>query len=261
MSKYTPAYKKTRDLIDSSSDNPVKKLLTETVEEEAECIGAQILHLSLLAHYKRDRYVSVLDVGCGDGRTMYGVNLDILSEGILDYCGIDIDKNVLPEIRARTVKTDRKRKINYSFHEGDFFDYRMLPNEFDMVYSSFNTIGMMPLVPEYRRQEFVNKMAAHTKEGGRILNITWNRKRETIKFMKDYYPRVGLDIFKIVDTDLLSTTILTDQRTGLPTFRFDRVPPEQLIYLHEQAGIEYNGIIEIGPLWTGVLGTKVSEDG
>ena len=111
------------------------------------------------------------------------------------------------------------------------------------------------MIEEYKRPEFVQKMAECTKPEGKVINITWKMDEPTREFLDEYYARIKFGILVAHHSDTLSTYILTKPKTR-EEVRIDMVSIDQLIYLHERAGIKENEIIPVGPLWVAVEGQK-----
>jgi SAM-dependent methyltransferase len=143
----------------------------------------------------------ILDVGCGVGRPLIK-----LAESYPGKLFVGIDNN--PEILS-IAKSSSRHLDNILFREADALKLPFDQNMFDMVYSSYNTIGSIDTQRVLLEQHRV------TKTGGSILNATWSTNNRTTEFLKKYYPSIGI---KIIDMDNTGTN--TDK--GI----FARINPE-----------------------------------
>ena len=234
-------------------DDNIAKLLRETFDAEADYLASLIRDNPHTTKDTKNNATTVLDVGCGNGRTIRNVCKCLERAPIkLEYIGLDKDTDLLPAEMTQVTHKDPTH-IAILYIHGNFFEtsHRFLRN-YNHTYTSYNTIGM---VEEYKRPEFVQKMADCTKTEGKIVNITWKMDEPTREFLDEYYRRIHFSVLIPHHSDTLSTYILAKPETG-EEVRIDMVSTDQLIYLHERAGIKENKIIPVEPLWVAVEGTK-----
>jgi|GEM_PF-1159378 len=134
----------------------------------------------------------VLDVGCGNGRTM-----KFLAPLVKEIVGLDYDPKMIEAARQNLLGLG-----NAGLKQEDFFKID-LGQKFDLVYASYNLLGSAELAQE-RRNELLQKMVSDTKIGGHTVFSVWSDKG--IDFAKKYYPYIGIKFLEIRDND-----VVTDQ--------------------------------------------------
>jgi SAM-dependent methyltransferase len=244
---YTDQLKAAISLVENPENiDDVAVLLRETFDAEANYLASLILE-------ELCGTALVLDVGCGDGRTMRAVcdRLTVHDRVFLKYQGIDKDERILPVERHQEMARP-STLITIQYHSGDIFDASAELGFNALVYTSYNTIGM---VEEYRRQVFVERLADCVFRRGKAVNIIWNQDELTTEFLREYYPRIGFRVLLSHHSPLLSTTVLSKGGEE-EQLRIDRPSVEQIIALHEHAGIKGNKAVPLGKLWVAVEGTR-----
>ncbi len=201
-------------------ENPLKPL-AETFLAEQACL------LKLTS--KKD---TVLDAGCGAGRLAR-----FLSPHVRQMVCIDNNKEMLLYNMQRY-----GGMLNITCTFGGPLRTGFPPATFDLTFSTYNWIGS---IEKKDRQQLVNEMVRITKEGGKVLNITWKRDEKTTDLLKQYYPSIGIDIHSI-----------SEERTITSKGVFERLSYEEVKEYYEKAGLKDIQVIEVGPMWVGVIGTK-----
>jgi SAM-dependent methyltransferase len=133
---------------------------------------------------------SVLDVGCGNGRTM-----KFLAPFVQKVVGIDYDAKMIEAAKQNLVGVG-----NVELMQEDYFkiNYSKI---FDLVYASYNLLGSSEIMPDQRR-ELLQKMISETKIGGHTVVSVWSD--EGIEFAKKYYPYIGIKVLKIEGNDVMT---------------------------------------------------------
>ena len=174
----------------------------------------------------------ILDVGCGAGRPT-----NDLAKFVNKIIGVDNHKEILNIAKKRS-----KGIKNLEFKKGNALYLNFPKNTFNFSYSTYNTIGG---IEKSKRNKMIKEMVRVTKEGGKILNITWKNNKFTTKFLKKYYPNIGVKIIKI---DRFKTT--TSKRT------FHKLSRKELLKYYEKNKLKRIKFVDINPLWLGAIGTK-----
>lgn len=175
---------------------------------------------------------TVLDVGCGSGR---------MSRAMAPY----VEKVVGVENSPRMLDVARKRCAlvqNLELKDMDALKMEFADHTFDLVFDTYNLIGSLDR-PE--RDPLVNEMARVTKKGGKMVNITWKDDAATTRFLKKYYPSIGIEIQHI-----------NALRTVTSKGTFERLSKMELEVYYEKAGVFQFAFEEIGPVWLAIVGTK-----
>ena len=151
---------------------------------------------------------SVLDVGCGNGRTM-----KFLAPYVRQVIGVDYDFHMID-----AAKQNLSSMGNIELRQEDYLknNYGKI---FDLVYASYNLLGSAEVKPE-QRKELLQKMISETKTGGHTVASVWSDKG--IEFAKKYYPYIGIKFLSIEGNN-----VMTDQ--GI----FKRFSQQELIDLAE----------------------------
>lgn len=174
----------------------------------------------------------VLDVGCGAGRPAKS-----LVPFVRRIVAIDNDQKML-DLAVEKCKGVR----NIEIKNGDALSMDFLDNTFDLAYASYNLIGSLQ---KDERQKLFNEMNRVVKVGGKIINFTWKNNEATTKFLKNYYPSIGIDIIKIDD----GKTITSKQE-------FDRLSKKELLKYYENVKLTSIKFFDIGSVWVAMVGVK-----
>ena len=187
--------------------------------------------LDFLKQHVKDTFV-VLDVRCGIGRPSI-----VLAPFVRKMVGIDNNKWVFDVAIVNSISVKNIEFLRMNILNMDF------PNErFDLTYSTYNIIGS---IEKSERQTLINEMARVTKNGGKIINITWKNDKETTEFLRKYYPSIDIGIIHLDDTKTITTK-----------GTFDRLSKEELLEYYKNANLKQIEFIEIGPLWLAIIGVK-----
>lgn len=195
----------------------------------------------------------VLDVGCGNGRTL-GELAPRITSGKEDYTmavhlyGIDANPELIRLADQRSIMLDWAGGFEMYF-EQDARNMGFKNDEFDFAFSSYNTLGEIGAFEPNARQEVINEMARVVKPGGLITNITWKQDRFTTDFLQRYYPAIGFDIVDLRQ----GMSVVKDPESG-DVYRFARIHPRGLEGSYERAGLIDFETEEVGPLWVAVSG-------
>ena len=136
----------------------------------------------------------VLDVGCGNGRT-----IKFLAPFVKKIVGVDYDEKMIESARQNLANIQ-----NIELLHRDFFDTNF-DIKFDLVFASYNLLGSAEVAQDQRRG-LLQKMAADTKSGGHTVASVWSDIG--IDFANKYYPYIGIKVLNIEGDD-----VVTDQGT------------------------------------------------
>lgn len=211
----------------------IMKAVNEPLPELANTFSKEIAYLNELISYK-GFHEKVLDMGCGFGRP-----LDAIApcHPTTQFIGIDLDERMLIEARNRTGHIS-----NVSILYNDALNTAFKDNYFDFVYSTYNLIGSLN---EEQREELIREKARLTMPTGLIATITWNQKKSTTDFLREYYPHNNLPIKSIDNT-----------KTVFKHGTFERISPIIICNEYRKNSISPLCVEGIGDLWTAVVGLK-----
>ncbi len=130
----------------------------------------------------------ILDVGCGNGRTM-----KFLAPYVKTVVGLDYDRKMLAAAKKNLVKIPNIKLIHC-----DFFHYQF-KKIFDLSLASYNLLGSSEL-PARRRPQLLHNMIECTKDGRHVLVSVWSD--QGIDFAKKYYPHIGIKVLNIRDNEV-----------------------------------------------------------
>jgi SAM-dependent methyltransferase len=136
----------------------------------------------------------VLDVGCGNGRTMR-----FLAPLVKKVVGIDYHEQMIEAARQNLADVQ-----NFELIHGNFFETN-LNIKFDLVFASYNLLGSAEIA-QNQRQRLLQKMVEITKTGGHVIASVWSDVG--IDFANKYYPYIGIKVLKIEGNN-----VHTDQGT------------------------------------------------
>ncbi len=132
----------------------------------------------------------VLDVGCGNGRT-----IKFLAPYVKKIIGIDYDPKMIALARENLAGLS-----NIELFEGDFFEAKF-DQKFNLVLASYNLLGSSEISPN-QRKSLLQKMVEHTKTDGHVVVSVWSDKG--IDFANKYYPHIGIKVFEIKDNEVIT---------------------------------------------------------
>lgn len=124
-----------------------------------------------------DRKESILDIGCGTGRTTFG----LYSLGYKNIIGLDISEIMLKKAR----KIREKLGFNIEFIKGDILDIEFDKNRFNNALFSFN--GLMQIPKKENRIKALEETKRILKPSGTLIFTTHDRDRG--KKFKDFWRR------------------------------------------------------------------------
>lgn len=208
-----------------------------TFESETEYL---VKHIVRMAEETRS-LIKVLDVGCGNGRTMHNLDRELSKNhpNVMFYL-TGIDSN--PE-KLKVAKEMPQAR----FVLGNIItDTTLRRDNYDLVYSSYNTIGC---VQDGTLKDFVGRMVELTADNGVITNITWNRSGPTTEFLKDYYKAIGFEAVKVST----GRSVCIDPEDK-KEYRFERVNILDIGDAYRNSGLTRRifSLDNIGDLWVAV---------
>jgi len=132
----------------------------------------------------------VLDVGCGNGRTM-----KFLAPFVKKIIGIDYNEKMIA-----AAKKNLAARNNIELIYADFFNYKFA-EKFDLIYASFNLLGSCETGAD-KRLPLLLKMIKKTKTGGHVVASVWSDTG--IDFARKYYPAIGDQVLEIRGNDVVT---------------------------------------------------------
>lgn len=139
-----------------------------------------------------DKNSKVLDVGCGNGRTM-----KFLSPFVREIVGIDYDENMIKEAEKNLAANKNVKLLLEDFFRTNFKD------KFDLTFASYNLLGSSEIL-ENQKEVFINKMVDNTNPGGHTVFSVWSDKG--LDFAKKYYSSIG-DMVKDIRNNIVITNV------------------------------------------------------
>jgi ubiquinone/menaquinone biosynthesis C-methylase UbiE len=198
---------------------------------------------------------AILDVGCGNGRTLRNLAPLIQqrrNNGSAWLYGIDTDSELL-ELAIQPFELGRNwLGVVNMCRWGDARKMDFETDAFDLSYSSYNTLGGLDTITD--RNAIVNEMTRVTRPNGLVTGITWKRDDATTDFLRTYYPAIGFEIVYIDSGKTLVKSTLTGDEQ-----EFVRIHPNGLSWTFERAGLKDLKVEEVGPLWVAITGVKGGE--
>jgi ubiquinone/menaquinone biosynthesis C-methylase UbiE len=206
----------------------------------------------------RLRNPTVLNIGCGNGRSLFNL-VDALSQnpgkiktGRFD--GVDIDKGCI-EGAEENILDHWSPNFRYGFMVADARRLNLVTSQdlvkpYALTFSSYKTLGGLN---QEDRNKIIDEMVRVTRPRGVITNLTWKRDEITDDFLEEYYPAIGFDI---VHASTIGTSVRS--RHSGQEFYFQRIHPTELIIIfnHHGFSLDQISVEEVGPLWVAVTGVK-----
>jgi len=119
----------------------------------------------LVKKYFTRRDVTVLDIGCGGGRTL----IPLAKMGFKKVIGLDISKEMLD----RTKKKLRREKLeNVKLVKSDAAELPFKEDSIDYIFNGFNSLDCV--YPSKRREKALDEVARVMKPGGIIIHSFHN---------------------------------------------------------------------------------------
>lgn len=175
---------------------------------------------------------SVLDVGCGNGRTLIA-----LAPHVTRMVGIDYDSELVAVARENT-----QHLMNVRVMDGDFFTVSFR-KQFTLTCATYNLLGSSELERDSGKQMLLGKMLSLTKQGGHVYCAVWSDSN--IAFAERYYPSIGIKVVGIESGD-----VHTDHGV------FHRFSESELATLAQQFSCPFH-IVEVGSVMYGIVIDKV----
>jgi SAM-dependent methyltransferase len=175
---------------------------------------------------------SVLDIGCGNGRTLVA-----LAPQVAYALGIDYDPELIKVARVNTQQLKNVRVL-----DGDFFKTHF-DQQFMLTCATYNLLGSSEIDPIEGRQKLIKRMLSLTKHGGHAYCAVWSDIG--IDFAERYYPHIGIQVEAIEHNN-----VRTDHGT------FHRFSNAELFDLARQFPWPFR-IIEVGSVMYGLVIYKV----
>jgi len=175
---------------------------------------------------------TVIDVGSGTGRPA-----DILASYCKKLLLLDNSELMIEEAMTRIKGIDNIEIVN-----GDALNMSFSENSFDLTYATYNLIGS---IEKNQRQILVNEMRRVAKQDSKIINITWKDDDVTTKFLKKYYPSIGIDIIEVDDSKTITSK-------GI----FERISRNDLLDYYQSANLNKVEFFDVGPVWLAIIGVK-----
>jgi len=166
---------------------------------------------------------TILDVGCGNGRTM-----KFFAPYVEKIVGIDYDPKMIEAARQNLANIQNIQLIQDDFIITNF------DKQFDLVFASYNLLGSSEINPK-QRKPLLKKMAELTKTGEHLVISVWSDTG--IDFADRYYTDIGIKVWKIKDNDVITNH-------GV----FKRFTKSELEELSKEVGTNYK-IIELSNIF------------
>lgn len=150
--------------------------------------------------------LSVLDVGCGNGRFGVFLKENLADRGLIHYHGIDSSPALLEHARAAL---DSLPGLKVSLEERDIVENPPDAGDYDLVV----LFGVLHHIPGYaERQHFIRRLADRVKPGGLLAFACW-------RFYE--YPRFRERIIPWPEDIMVETgDYLLDWRRGTTALRY-----------------------------------------
>ncbi len=177
----------------------------------------------------------VLDVGCGAGRPLDKLASKYYSKDI-EFYGIDKSKNMI------LAALERGSLDNVVLIQDDILRTVLKDNLFDIVYSTYNTIGS---IEPKEREEFIRQKICLAKPEGKILTFSWSQNEFTTEFLKKYYKHIGMGL-----KEINSEKAETEKGTVY------RIHPHKIGKIYNDNSINVISTRDVGKLWTCAIGQK-----
>ena len=135
---------------------------TKAIEE----IGLWESEKYVFNKYFTDKDKSILDIGCGAGRTTFA----LYERGYHNIIGLDLTPEMIDSAR----ELNKKRATDIEFITGDATDLNFTDNSFDYALFSFN--GLMQIPKRANRIQALKEIRRVIKPGGIFIFTTHDRE-------------------------------------------------------------------------------------
>ncbi|MDO8571383.1 MAG: class I SAM-dependent methyltransferase [bacterium] len=135
--------------------------------------------------------MSLLDVGCGNGRL-----LSLFKEKEIQYMGVDRSRGLITEAH-KAFEGDQRNPL---FLEGDILSLDTIPKVKEQQFDIVASVAVLNHIPTHELQmKAVRQLYTILKEGGTLCITTWNLWRPTVK-QKSVW-KYGLERYAIADQE------------------------------------------------------------
>lgn len=117
-----------------------------------------------------DKSSKILDLGCGNGRTTFG----LYNIGYKNIIGLDISKKMIEKCKETAKKT---KKNDLQFLCSNAENMRFDDKSFDCVFFSYG--GLMTINKEAKRLNVVKEVSRVLKDHGIFIFTTYDREKNT----------------------------------------------------------------------------------
>lgn len=162
------------------------KAVTNPLPEMARYFETENNYLQSLV----DEESTVLDVGCGNGRTM-----KFLAPFVAEITGIDNSKKMIEAARHHLKDVSNTRLVLKNFLNHTFRE------QFDLVYASYNLLGSAEVLVD-GGEALLRHMVAITRPGGHCVAAVWSDTG--IDFANTYYPSIGIRVLSIQKNNVVT---------------------------------------------------------
>ncbi len=132
---------------------------------------------------------SLLDIGCGNGRTLVA-----LAPHVAQMVGIEYDPTLSAVARQNT-----RRFRNVKVITNDFFA-TTFTQKFSVTSAAYNLLGSAEVDGFEGRMHLLRRMLSFTEKQGYVYCAVWSDTG--IAFAEQYYPRIGITITGISKGDV-----------------------------------------------------------
>ena len=131
---------------------------------------------------------------------------------------------------------------NVEILDDDALNISFSDNSFDLVYDTYNLVGSLK---KSECQKLIDEMKRVSKDGTKIINITWKDNKETTEFLKKYYPSIGINIINAGESKTITSK-------GI----FDRISKDELLKYYTSANLRNIEFVDVGSVWIAIIGIK-----
>lgn len=219
------------DSPDTLSENYLENYLKAVEKPIPELKSSFLAELDLLKGLV-SKNSTVLEIGCGIGRPA-----EDLAKFVKHIEAVDHNLNMIK------IAKERINVNNVNFSVQDAFDLSFSEGKFDLSYSTYNAIGS---ISQDKTLDFIREMTKVTKNGGKVVNITWKEGKFVTEILKKHYsPLIGI---KVID--------INEERTITSHGIFKRFTKQELKIYYEKLGLKEISFVEVGPAWMAAIGVK-----
>ncbi|SCY55278.1 class I SAM-dependent methyltransferase [Alkaliphilus peptidifermentans] len=119
---------------------------------------------------------SIIDIGCGAGRTTFG----LYKIGYTNITGVDLSENLI----ENAIEIAKEREISIKFETGNALELKYKDSSFDSALFSFNGIMHIPLMSN--RVKTMTEIKRIIKTGSKFI-FTTHEDRDRVEEFKDFW--------------------------------------------------------------------------